>query len=197
MRIGIYAGSFNPVHSVHMKIARLFVEQDLLDKVIFVPVGDAYEKKGLEQGKHRYEMISIAISDNDKFLVSDIEIKHKCLSTFKTMELFSNCYPDDEVILILGADNLKEIYWWDNSDELIHNYKIFVMTRNGLHASDFPEYKDNPNIIFINFDIDMSATSVRRDILEKRYDDAIQKLPNGVFDYILKNNLYGVNDEIN
>lgn len=191
MRIGVYVGSFNPVHLVHLKIANLFLENNLLDHVIFVPAGDEYEKQGLASGKHRLEMLLLATSSEPRFSVSDIEVKHRKLSTFKTLELLNEEWKNDELYLIMGTDNLKEFYWWDYSDELVEKYKIYVLTRGGLHEEDFPEYRENKNVIFINFDTDMSATSVRKDLEEKRFENAKTKIHLDVFDYILKNQLYG------
>lgn len=191
MKIGVYVGSFNPIHFAHLKIASQFLNSKLLDEIIFVPAGDEYEKKGLESGKHRFQMVKIATQNNPNFLVSDIEIKHRKLSTYKTLEIFREEYPNDEIVLIMGADNLKEIYWWDHADVLLSQYKIYVMTRNGLHQENFPEYKDNKNILFINFDIDICATNIRKDIESQRFDDAIKNVPLEVVEYIKTNKLYG------
>ena len=191
MKIGVYVGSFNPIHFAHLKIASQFLNSKLLDKIIFVPAGDEYEKKGLESGKHRFQMVKIATQNNPNFLVSDIEIKHRKLSTYKTLEIFREEYPNDEIVLIMGADNLKEIYWWDHADVLLSQYKIYVMTRNGLHQENFPEYKDNKNILFINFDIDICATNIRKDIENQRFDEAIKNVPLEVVEYIKTNKLYG------
>ena len=191
MKIGVYVGSFNPIHFAHLKIASQFLNSKLLDKIIFVPAGDEYEKKGLESGKHRFQMVKIATQNNPNFLVSDIEIKHRKLSTYKTLEIFREEYPNDEIVLIMGADNLKEIYWWDHADVLLSQYKIYVMTRNGLHQENFPEYKDNKNILFINLDIDICATNIRKNIENQRFDDAIKNVPLEVVEYIKTNKLYG------
>lgn len=191
MKIGVYVGSFNPIHFAHLKIASQFLNSKLLDKIIFVPAGDEYEKKGLESGKHRFQMVNVATQNNPNFLVSDIEIKHRKLSTYKTLEIFREEYPNDEIVLIMGADNLKEIYWWDHADVLLSQYKIYVMTRNGLHQENFPEYNDNKNILFINFDIDICATNIRKDIKNQRFDDAIKNVPLEVVEYIKTNKLYG------
>ncbi len=191
MKIGVYVGSFNPIHFAHLKIASQFLNSKLLDKIIFVPAGDEYEKRGLESGKHRFQMVKIATQNNPNFLVSDIEIKHRKLSTYKTLEIFREEYPNDEIVLIMGADNLKEIYWWDHADVLLSQYIIYVMTRNGLHQENFPEYNDNKNILFINFDIDICATNIRKDIENQRFDDAIKNVPLEVVEYIKTNKLYG------
>lgn len=191
MKIGVYVGSFNPIHFAHLKIALQFLNSKLLDKIIFVPAGDEYEKKGLESGKHRFQMVKIATQNNPNFLVSDVEIKHRKLSTYKTLEIFREEYPNDEIVLIMGADNLKEIYWWDNANILLSQYEIYVMTRNGLHQENFPEYKDNKNILFINFDIDICATNIRKDIEKQRFDDVIKNVPLEVVEYIKTNKLYG------
>lgn len=191
MKIGVYVGSFNPIHFAHLKIALQFLNSKLLDKIIFVPAGDEYEKKGLESGKHRFQMVKIATQNNPNFLVSDVEIKHRKLSTYKTLEIFREEYPNDEIVLIMGADNLKEIYWWENANILLSQYKIYVMTRNGLHQENFPEYKDNKNILFINFDIDICATNIRKDIEKQRFDDVIKNVPLEVVEYIKTNKLYG------
>ncbi len=194
MRIGVYVGCFNPIHNIHLKIAEHFLKNNLLDKVAFVPAGDSYEKKGLAGGFHRLNMIRLATAHNPALLVSDIEIQHKKLSTFKTLSYFKSEYPNDEICLIMGTDNLKELYWWENAKNLIENFKIFVLTRNDMTTSDFPEYANNKNIIFVDFNIKMSATSVRNDFEVKNFKQAKSKLNTNVFQYILKNKLYGTDE---
>ena len=64
MRVGVYAGSFNPIHNAHIEIANKIINENVVDKVVFVPAGDGYDKKGLIEATRRYDMIKFAIKEN-------------------------------------------------------------------------------------------------------------------------------------
>ena len=188
MKIGIYAGSFNPIHNAHVDIARKIINEGYVDKVIFVPVGDGYEKRELVAGEKRYEMIKLAINDEDMD-VSDIEIVNHKLYTYETLDYFRSKYKDDELYFILGSDNLSEFHMWKRYEYILNNYGLIVLLRNGDEVEDFKEYTDK-NIIFVNYDFSLSSTEVRKNIKEKEYEEASDKLNYKVFEYIKGLGLY-------
>ena len=85
-RIGFYGGSFNPPTKAHIELAKKVIKECNLDKVIFVPVGDLYQKKGMAKGIHRYNMLEIASIRENDLQVSDIEIRET--KNYKTIEIF-------------------------------------------------------------------------------------------------------------
>ncbi|MBQ3494582.1 MAG: nicotinate-nucleotide adenylyltransferase [Clostridia bacterium] len=187
MKIGVFAGSFNPIHNAHIDIANLLTQNKIVDRIIFVPAGEKYEKPNLAPAKCRLDMVCLATAQNPNFSVCDIEIKNKKLFTYQTLDYIKLENPYAEICFIMGADNLKEFYWWKNNQYILENYKLIVLARNGQKLEDFPEYL-NKNIEFVEFFDDLSSTFIRQNISNKKI---IKKyLNNNVFEYIQKNNLY-------
>ena len=191
MRIGIFPGSFNPIHITHVKLCLSLIEKGVLDKIILTPAGDGYEKAGLLPGIERCKLIDMAISEySDILCVSSIEVDNHKMYTYETLDYFSKIYPEDEIVLLIGADNLKEIYWWERHDYLLTAYPIIVFARGGMTMDDFPEYKDNKNISYFEYDFPISATMIRDSIHTKDYSCARANLHKDVLEYILKNKYY-------
>lgn len=130
MKIGIYPGSFNPIHTTHINIAETLISKNFVNKVIFVPAGDNYEKDDLIEGIHRINMVNLAIKNHSNLLTSDIEVQNKQLYTYQTLDYFKNLHKTDEIYLIMGTDNLKELYWWKRNEYILSEYKIIVIARN-------------------------------------------------------------------
>ena len=128
--IGVFCGSFNPPLFSHFSLAEQLIN-DGLDKVIFVPVSSKYNKEGLVLDEHRYNMLNLVCSKNDKFEVSDIEIKSNVwMRTIDTLNYLQSIYSEYEIRLIIGTDNLKELYWWHKIDTLLKNFKVIVLARD-------------------------------------------------------------------
>ena len=129
MKIGIFGGSFNPPHNMHKNIALKLINKGYLDKVIFVPTGDKYNKDGLLNQKDRYNMVKLMIEGCDNLEVSDYEF-NKLTYTYETLDYFKNIYKDDDIYFICGSDNLKQITLWRKYDYILRNYKMIVIRRN-------------------------------------------------------------------
>ena len=100
MKIGIYIGSFNPVHLVHEEIVKILLKEDM-DKIIVVPTNSNYHlKNGLEDFNHRFNMLNLSF-DEDKIIVSDLE-KDNYHFTYQNIEILKKIYPNDELYLIMG-----------------------------------------------------------------------------------------------
>lgn len=188
MRIGIYAGSFNPIHNAHLDIANKIINEGYVDKIIFVPAGDGYEKRGLVAGKKRYNMVKLAIN-NKNMDVSDVEVVNHKLYTYETLDYFNSKNLDNELYFILGSDNLREFHLWKRYEYILGNYGLIVLLRNGDKLEDFKEYSGK-NIRFINYDFNLSSTEIRKNIREKEYEEVRKKLDYKVFDYIRECKLY-------
>lgn len=130
MRIGLFGGSFNPIHKGHIKIAKLALENLKLDKIIFIPCQKNPFKKKMDyvDGKMRLEMIKLVLEENME--VSNLEISRQGLSyTIDTIKYFKNLYKDSELFLIIGSDNLQRLHKWKNIDEISKLVKISVFKR--------------------------------------------------------------------
>lgn len=193
MRIGIFGGSFNPPHNMHVNIANYMVNKQYVDKVIFVPTGSKYAyKNNLALEEHRYNMVEILAKKHDNIIVSDYELKEEVVYTIDTLSHFKELYPDDEICFICGLDNFSYIDKWKNGLEILSNYKIIVINRNGNNLEEllikYDEYKDN--IIVSNMELDdISSTYIRDNI--KDIDKVKEFIDEDVLRYIQENELYG------
>lgn len=192
MKIGIFGGSFNPPHNMHTDIANYMINQQYVDKVVFVPTGSKYAyKNNLIEEEHRLNMLQILSDKNENIMVSDYELKSEVVYTIDTLRHFKELYPDDDIYFICGLDNFSYIDKWKNGEEILNNYKIIVINRDGNDLNElldkFNEYKDN--IIVSNMEMkDISSTYIRDNIEDvAKVRDFIDK---DVLRYIQENNLY-------
>lgn len=193
MRIGIFGGAFNPPHKVHRQIALDMIENNYLDKVIFVPVGNLYNKPYLESDDNRYKMIQILINGYDNLEVSDNEFG-KLTYTYQTLDTFKNKYPNDDIYFICSSDNLIEFDTWKEYKYFLTNYKAIVSSRNNddleeIINNKYSEYKNNIILSKLKFK-DISSTEIREQLKIDRLSDFSDKLDGGVYKYIIDNDLY-------
>lgn len=188
MRIGIFGGSFNPPHKMHKNIALNLIKNNYLEKVIYVPTGNKYNKKDLVDASHRYEMLKLMIQNYDFLEVSDYELKNNLTYTYQILNHFQEQYPNDEIYFICGSDNLKVFSTWKNYKYILNTFKLLVITRNNDNISEIMSKINNENVIITNITTDnVSSTEIRKNLLSGLDDDKIDK---EVKEYIVKNNLY-------
>ena len=192
MKIGIFGGSFNPPHNMHIDIANYMINRHYVDKVVFVPTGSKYTyKNNLIEEEHRYNMLEILSNKDDNIMVSDYELKSEVVYTIDTLKHFKEEYPNDEICFICGLDNFSYIDKWKNGEEILTNYKIVVINRDGNDLEEllvkYDKYKDN--IIISNMEMkDISSTYIRDNI--KEIDKVKEYIDEDVLRYIQENNLY-------
>ena len=135
-KIGLFGGSFNPIHVGHLTIAEEALRVKGLDRVIFIPSGDPYMKdpSQLAPREARLEMTRRAVAAAaDFFDVSDLEIRREGPSyTSETLQAFRALYPGDELFLILGADSILEIDRWRDPERIFAAATILALTRGGV-----------------------------------------------------------------
>ncbi len=135
MKIGIYGGSFDPIHKAHLKMAEAFLASCSLDICYFVPTAVSPFKIGEKQAneRNRYNMIQIAIEDNTKFQVSDYEISSpdEVSYTYKTVTHFKKTFPDAEIFLLIGGDNAAKFQKWKNWEFILENVSLCIVDRPG------------------------------------------------------------------
>ena len=186
MRLGIFGGSFDPIHMGHLIIAEYAKEYMNLDKVIFIPVGNpSHRADKLLDANHRLHMVKLAIEGNLDFEVSDIEIKACGKNyTYDTLLEIKKLYPEAQIFQIIGEDSADYLHLWKNSEELIKLCKFLVFRRDGYSYTS-----DNENIIVMDSPkISLSATLVRDRLNEgKSIKYMVSK---EVEEYIRKNSLY-------
>lgn len=191
MKIGIFGGCFNPPHKMHKDIAVNLINNKYVDKVIYVPTGNKYQKRELLSDNDRYQMLKLMIKGTDKLLVSDYEFNNELTYTYQTLDYFKKKYKNDEIYFIMGADNLDEFNTWKNYQYILKNYKLLVINRGAFDKEELlKKYQDyQENIIFAKQDINfISSSYIRSNINDK---SMVEYLDTAVLNYIKLNNLYG------
>ena len=165
MKIGLFFGSFNPIHVGHLIIANLMVEASDLKKVWFVvsPQNPLKPAKGLLHEFDRYDMVRAAVYDNYKLEVSDVEFHlPKPSYTIHTLVHLQEKHPDKEFRVIMGEDNLSNFTRWKNYRQILDHYGVYVYPRPGTQLS---ELRSHPNVTVVEAPLlDISATFIRERI---------------------------------
>ncbi|MFW2330821.1 MAG: nicotinate-nucleotide adenylyltransferase [Nitrospinota bacterium] len=156
MRIGIFGGSFSPIHNGHLNSLHEVAASESLDKIILVVAARPPHKSDqiLFSAKDRFNMAKLATANDNLIEVSDLEIKRAGKSyTIDTMSHFVNS-SNDQFFFILGIDTVREIKSWKDAMKLLTNYNFIVMTRAGIDSSGIIEY--------INVDSFISDNSLQK-----------------------------------
>lgn len=188
MKIGIYVGSFNPPHLGHIKIVNHLVD-NYLDKVIIVPTGNYWDKQDLININHRINMLKLFQNENIMIDNKNNEVQY----TYQILDILSREYKEDELYLILGADNLINLDKWKNYDKIL-KYNLIVLNRSNIDVFRYlNQLNKKTNYIVVDDlpNIDISSTMIREKLKEKDYDNILNLIDKKVFEYIEKNNLYG------
>lgn len=199
MKIGIFGGAFNPVHSGHMKLACEFADKLILDKLLFIPTANPPHRSGkdLINGQERIKMLELAIGDNALFEVSDIEFRLKDKSyTYNTLIELQKLYSGARFYLIVGADQFFNFDKWYRYKDILSLADICTIARENdgerqmlldrskalegldmsrFHLSDANAYK-------------VSSSQIRQMI--KNGEDCSAYLPEPVYDYIKEKEFY-------
>lgn len=218
MKIGIYGGTFNPIHNGHIKLAENAKSLYQLDKVIFLPSGNSYMKSNVLSSRHRYQMVCLALMGRSGMEASDLEIhKEGPTYSYETMEEFHDIYPEDDLFFLLGEDSLRMIECWKEPARLMKQCSFIVASRipeasdgrytpvdgggaaadvqNG-HAANMqlPQYiryleeKYHTRIYGMKMQDMTSSSKIRAAVAEGREISGM--VPEAVRDYIRKEHLY-------
>lgn len=187
MKIGILGGTFNPIHFGHLILGEQVLGQLKLDKVIFVPTFMPPHKSSRDiiAAFHRLKMIQLAVSGNNHFLVSDIEIRRKGKSyTVDTLREIKKKYLRAKLFFICGSDLVNEIPTWKNVGEIYKLAKFVLAKRPGGGSR-----LSGKNFLKIDVaQVDISSSLIRE--LVRRGRSIRYLLPQNVREYIIKNRLY-------
>jgi len=171
MKIGLYFGTFNPIHVGHLAIANHMAENSDLDQVWFVvtPLSPFKKKSNLLANHHRLEMVYFATENYDKLQPSNIEFGLKEPNyTVYTLSHLEDKYPQHDFSLIMGEDNLKSFHKWKNYEAILANYSLYVYPRISEGAIDH-QFKNHPKIIRVAAPImEISSTMIRKNIAAKK-----------------------------
>ena len=188
-KVGLYFGSFNPIHIGHMAIAGYMLEFTGLDQVWFVvsPHNPLKKKGTLLADYHRLHMVELAIGNNDRMRASDIEFRLNMPSyTIDTLTYLNEKYPGNNYSLIMGEDNLYTLHKWKNAAELVKKYPIYVYPRPESEKPAKPLLNQLLSVAEIHYVkaplMDISGTFIRDSIKKGR--NMSYYIPPAVWKYI-------------
>lgn len=192
MKIGLYFGTFNPIHVGHLIIANHMVEHADLDQVwmVVTPHNPLKKKSTLLADHHRLEMVFLATEDFPKIKPSDIEFKLSQPNyTVNTLVHLEEKYPEHTFSLIMGEDNLKSFHKWKNYEAILAHHEIYVYPRLDANTVENELFTNHPKIHLINAPVvEISSTFIRENIKNGR--NVLPLLPPKVWEYIDHNNFY-------
>jgi len=189
MKVGLFFGSFNPIHIGHLAIANYMLEFTDLEELwlIVSPQNPFKKRKSLINEYDRLKMVELAIENDSRIIASDIEFRlPKPSYTIDTLTYLSERNSSNEFILLIGSDNLEFFHKWKNYEEILKQYQLFVYPRPD---SGLGQYASNEKIKLVNAPlIEISSSFIRESI--KLGKNIHHFLPAKVYDYIRNNHLY-------
>jgi nicotinate-nucleotide adenylyltransferase len=189
MHIGLFFGSFNPIHVGHMVLANYMASFTDLEQVWFIvsPHNPLKEKSSLLNQNQRLHMVNLAIGDNDILKSNNIEFSLSQPSyTINTLAHLKEKYPQHLFSLIMGEDNLASFTKWKNYEEILKNHKLYVYPRPNSNSGAL---KTHPNVILTEAPLmDISSTIIRKAIKDKK--DVSFFLPQAVWQYLDEMSFY-------
>ncbi|WP_111707343.1 nicotinate (nicotinamide) nucleotide adenylyltransferase [Lutibacter citreus] len=191
MKVGLFFGTFNPIHVGHMIIANYMAEFSDLDEVWFVitPLSPFKKKKSILDNIHRLAITNVAVENYRKLKTSDIEFKLPQPNyTINTLIHIEEKYPEHQFCLIMGEDNLKGFHKWKNYKTILKNYELYVYPRISDGKTE-SELLTHPKVHRIDAPIvQISSTFIRKSIKDKK--DISTMLPADVWKYVDEMNFY-------
>lgn len=188
LKIGVFGGSFDPVHTEHIEIVKVAFKEFNIDKVIIVPAYTPPHKNFLNvSDTHRLNMLSCAIENLENVFINTFEINLKrVVYTYETLDYLKTKYSNANLKLIIGADSYNHLNTWKKSEYIAKEYGFLVIKRKNIAVdsnSKFFKYSQ-----FSNFEGKFSSTQVRENI--KKGLDVSYILNDKVYNYIKENELY-------
>lgn len=196
MKIGLFGGTFDPIHIAHLKLAENIFEEFSLDKIIFIPSGTSYFKTQVTDKWIRYKMVELGINNYPNFEVSDIETKKDGNSyASETIKTLKKEYPTDQLYWIMGSDTFLELPTWKDYTFLLNHLFFIVYMRPGdlyniVKKTSVTYEKKYKTMIHIMNDMPflISSSEIRKNIHD--YNFSSSYLPKSISAYIKENKLY-------
>ena len=189
MKIGLFFGSFNPIHIGHMAIAQYMIEHTPIDKIWFVvsPQNPFKTKGSLLDQQHRLTIVRIAVEDDPKMQASNIEFSLPVPSyTIDTLTYLKEDFPKEEFVIIMGQDNLLHFHKWKNYQTILEYHEVYVYPRPNCKSCDLEQH---PRIHLTKAPMmDISAEFIRKCIRENK--EVSYFIPQKVYQYIDEMNFY-------
>ena len=185
--IGVLGGTFDPPHEAHLKIAERSLNQFKLDKIIFIPSGNPWQKKDSTPYSHRFEMTKILIKNSDSFAISDLESSEQNPSyTYETLEKLQ--HPKENLYFILGSDTAMNIKTWKNYGHLSNLTQFLIALRKEDSSETLSKNFPFDYELIEGEKLDLSSTGLREKLEENKMNNI--GLPSEIFNYIKENKIY-------
>ena len=187
MKIGVYVGSFNPVHKGHIKAINHLIKNKYVDKIIVIPTGNYWDKNNLINISYRIEMLKLYKKNN---IIIDDKL-NDLPNTYLVLRELHKKY--DDLYLIIGADNIVSFDKWKEYQEIINNNKILIIPRDSIDIKKYISKYDNKDKFIIVSDFDniyISSSEIRELFVNKEYARLNKYLDKKIIDYIVKKDLY-------
>lgn len=198
MKTGVFGGTFNPVHKGHIMLAEYCMDSVGLDRIIMIPTAVPPHKisDNLASENDRLNMCKLACRGKENFFVSDIEIKRQGKSyTYETLTQLKEIYPDDHLYTIMGADMFLTLNRWKNPEIIFEKSSIITIPRDEENKLELENFYNKvlkamgaSSVILPNPVMSVSSTFIRENL--DNFNLISDMLDKGVYDYIIKNNLY-------
>jgi nicotinate-nucleotide adenylyltransferase len=188
IRLGVMGGTFDPIHFGHLVAASEAASAFDLDKVLFVPTGEPWQKQEITSSAHRVEMTRLAIAGNSLFDISTIDVDRSGPTyTVDTLRDIHTAYPAADVFFITGADSISQIDTWKDSEQIWPLANFVGVTRPG-HSLEVPKSARGEVSLLEIPALAISSTDIRARVKAGKPIDYL--LPNAVIDYIHAKHLY-------
>ncbi len=187
IKIGLFGGTFDPVHVGHLIVAEWVWDALSLDRVIFIPnlIHPFHKRQGISEAAPRLKMLELALASFPQFEISQFELQREQVSyTIDTVRYFRSRFPEAQIYVIIGADNLEEFDQWKEPQAILQLAHLVVYNRKGYQKkieSDRIIYLKTPHI-------EISSTQIRERLKNGQACRAL--LPSEVYDFILEKKLY-------
>lgn len=169
MNIGLYFGSFNPVHNGHLAIAQFLKGKELFDEIWFVvsPNNPLKNKDDLMDGIQRLNMVKLAIQNLSYLRACDVEFSLSMPSyTINTLNYLKNKYSNNRFSLIVGADNMENFHLWKDYKKILQHFRIYVYPRSNVSSENLMQH---PHIVYLNAPLlQISSTEIRALLQQKK-----------------------------
>ncbi|MBA4542678.1 MULTISPECIES: nicotinate-nucleotide adenylyltransferase [Thermoactinomyces] len=193
MRVGIFGGTFDPIHMGHLLLAQQAMETASLEQVWFIPAGEPPHKQENEitPAQHRLQMVRLAVEGNPRFLVNEMELKREGPSyTVDTIQILKESTPEHDFFLLVGADTVKDLPHWYKIKKILQLVQVIGLGRPGVRAEGLPDFvTDRLQWIPGAIETSISSTAVRQ---RAKCGKSLRYLvPDPVYQYIKEHRLYG------
>ncbi|MFR5857338.1 MAG: nicotinate (nicotinamide) nucleotide adenylyltransferase [Bacilli bacterium] len=189
MRIGIYNGTFNPVHKAHIKICKKLIKKGYVDKIIIIPTEKYWDKKSEATIFERIDMLKLITTDK---IILNADL-YSLSRTYDVLKELEKIYPQATFSLIIGADNIINFSDWYKYEELL-KYNLIIMQRKNIKVKKYLiKLNKKNNYHIVSFRNSISSSKIRNYINQNKLGKVKRYLDKKVYDYIIENNLYRLN----